>query len=70
MRDEWADLVGNEYAGRIYPAYGPALEVPTRHLETLSYSPSLLAAYLNHRSVSGKLAWREAFLSCLDILLA
>ncbi|WP_009964854.1 hypothetical protein [Verrucomicrobium spinosum] len=72
MRDDWADLSGNEYAGRIYPKGGvsDAVEVPAVHLEKLADSPEELMSHLNHRSViTGRLAWREAFLTCLNLFL-
>lgn len=73
MRDEFSDRMGNEYAGRIYPfedQTDPAgLEIPTRHIESLSFHPATLAEYLNHMSASGVFAWREAFLECISILL-
>lgn len=73
MRDDFADLLGDEYAGRIYPhevtANPLGLEIPTRHLEALAHSPALLTAMLNHRSVkTGNYAWRETFLEAAKIL--
>ncbi len=72
MRDDWADINGDEYAGRVYrrAAASLAVEVPTVHLEKLTYHSSELADYLNHRSNrTGHRSWREAFLTCLDPFL-
>jgi hypothetical protein len=70
MRDDWADLNGNEYAGRVYPGStaADAAEVPTVHLEKLLYTPEMLAGHFNHRSeVTDRYAWREAFFTCLTL---
>lgn len=74
MPDDFADLLGDEYAGRIYgpplesPSVPLGLEIPTCHLEKLSGSPALLASMLNHVSPkTGLRAWRETFLQCMAI---
>ncbi len=71
--DDWADHAGNQAAGRVYPGVEDALavEVPTVHLEKLTYPAKELTAHLNFRSDrTGRYAWRESFLTCLDIFLS
>lgn len=70
--DEFAGPNLDEYAGRVYTwenadnAIG--YELPTVHLEKISYGPSELTEWLNYRHpASNRLAWREAFLKSLEL---
>lgn len=72
MRDEWAGPNWDQYAGRKYKDHdiSEAIEVPTVHIEKLTYSPGDLKEFLNYVGrKSGKYAWRNAFLECLQIFL-